>query len=407
MRAFGTSAVARLGLVAAFALMPGIAAWAQTPIRIGLIASLSGPIGAQGQQYANGAKLAAKAINEAGGIAAIGKRPLDLSALDDASVPANARTLAIKLMNDGDMPALLGPWGSGTCLAVAPVAEQQRIPIICSGTADQITQQGYRYVFNRGTLASTFVGGAFTVLKGLNNEAGANIKKVSVLYEDGAYGTNGDKQAKKSAAETGFELTSEISFRTGTPDLSPLVNRAVGSATDAILAINFLGDTINIVRGVKTLKSPALVVGYGPNVIDPEMQKLGATAEGVLAISDWNDDVAKPGIKAFRDAYRAAHGTDAGPAAAAGWSDTYFLKEALEKAGTLDPTKVRDAIASVKLSSGPALDVEPYNQYGFDENGLAVGQNERLIAVQVQDGKFVTIWPPAVASGKFRPTMAK
>ena len=103
------------------------------PIDIGIIASYSGAVGAQGSEFANAAKLAVEEINKSGGIAAINNRPLRLTVFDDTSGPATARTLAIKLISDNKVSAIVGPYGSGVCLAVGPVVEQQQIPTICSG----------------------------------------------------------------------------------------------------------------------------------------------------------------------------------------------------------------------------------------------------------------------------------
>src|SRR5580698_10394746 len=132
-------------------------AWAAgTPIELGMISSLSGPIGDQGSEYTNGAKLAAEAINRDGGIAALDHRPVHLDVVDDNSVPSTTRTLAIKLINNDKVPLILGPTGSGPCLAGAPIGEQSQRPMMCTAASDMVTQQGYKYVFNRATLAGTF-----------------------------------------------------------------------------------------------------------------------------------------------------------------------------------------------------------------------------------------------------------
>jgi hypothetical protein len=83
--------------VVAFA---GDAAAQDGAIDAGLISSLSGPMGGQGREYANGLKLAVDQVNEAGGIAALGGRKIRLNLTDDISVPAVSRTLAIKLISN-------------------------------------------------------------------------------------------------------------------------------------------------------------------------------------------------------------------------------------------------------------------------------------------------------------------
>lgn len=387
-------------VIAALALaLAASPCWADAaPINLGLISSLSGPIGDQGGEYANGARLAADAINKDGGIAALGHRPIHLDVVDDTSVPSVTRTLAIKLFSSDKVPMTLGPFASGPCLAAAPIGEQMQRPMMCSAASDIVTQQGYHYVFNRATLAGTFTAGGFRVIDGLSKDTGIDFKKVAVLYEDGAYGTSGNAQAAKAAADLGITLTARIAFHTNTADLSPVVNRAVASGAKALLLLCYTGDGVNIIRAVRTAKAKVLILGSG--AWNATLVKMGEPAEGVLALSDWNEDVAKPGVAKFREAYKAAYGAYPGIAGAWGWSDMYYVKAVLEAAHSLDPQKIRDTMASLKTHDDPGLAIEPYNVYGFDANGLAVGQLERVIATQLQHGKFVTVWPSAVATAK-------
>ena len=382
----------------ALGLTAGPVRAAGPPIELGMISSLSGPIGDQGSEYANGAKLAAETINHGGGIAALDGRLVHLNVVDDTSTPSVTRTLAIKLITSDKVPLILGPFASGPCMAAAPVGEQQQRTLICSAASDQPTQQGYKYVFNRATLAGTFTYAGFRVLSGLSETSGLNLKKVAVLYEDGAYGTSGNAQASKAAAEAGVELTDRIAFHTNTADLSPVVNRAVASGAKALLLLCYTGDGVNIIRAVRTARAPVLILGSG--AWNATIAKMGQPAEGMVALSDWNDDIKKPGVTPFRTAYKAAYGNDPGSAAAWGWSDMYFVKAALEQAKSLDPKTIRDTVAMLKTKDDPGLAIEPYNAYGFDADGLAIGQVDRVIATQLQDGKFVTIWPTAVATAK-------
>jgi branched-chain amino acid transport system substrate-binding protein len=368
------------------------------PIELGLISSLSGPIGDQGSDYANGAKLAAATINKDGGVAGLDHRPIHLNVVDDTSVPSVTRTLAIKLITSEKVPLILGPFASGPCMAAAPIGEQQQRALLCSAASDQPTQQGYQYVFNRATLAGTFTYAGFKVLSGLSQSSGLDFRKVAVLYEDGAYGTSGNEQATKAATDAGVQITARIAFHTNTPDLSPVVNRAVASGAKALLLLCYTGDGVNIIRAVRTAKAPVLILGSG--AWNATIMKMGQPAEGVLALSDWNDDLPKSGVRPFRDAFQKEYGVYPGIAAAWGWSDMYFVKAALEKAKSLDPKTLRDTVAELKTQDDPGLAIQPYHTYGFDKSGLAVDQVDRVIATQLQNGKFVTIWPDAVATAK-------
>ena len=399
----GWSSLLPLAAVVGFALAGP--ARAEDPIKLGMISSLSGPIGDQGSEYANGAKLAVEAINKAGGITSLGNRQIALDLLDDTSVPAVTRTLAIKLISSDKVPIILGPFASGPCLAAAPVGEQMERALICSAASDEVTKQGFHYVFNRATLAGSFTSAGFAVVKGLSDSSGLDLRKVAVIYEDGAYGTSGNAQADAAAKQYGVTLTDRIAFHTNTADLSPVVSRAVASGAKALLLLTYTGDAVNIIRAVRTLKAPVLILGSG--AWNATMVKLGEPANGMVALADWNDDLPKPDVVEFREAYKTAFGFYPGTAGAWGWSDMYFLKAALEKAASTDPKVLRDTIAELKLKEGPSVGIMPYDTYGFDSDGLAIDQIGRVIATQLQGGKFVTIWPGKVSTAKLDPASLK
>ena len=132
-------------------------------------------------------------------------------------------------------------------------------------------------------------------------------------------------------------ITDRIAFHTNTPDLSPVVNRAIASGAKSLLLLCYTGDGVNIIRAVRTAKAPLLILGSG--AWNPTIIKMGQPGEGVLALSDWNEDLPKPGVAPFLAGFQKAYGQYPGIAAAWGWSDMYFVKAALEKAGSAGPTK--------------------------------------------------------------------
>ena len=305
----------KAAIAAALSLMSAGAWAAGPPIEIGMISSLSGPIGDQGSEIANGAKLAMEQINRDGGIAALDHRPIHLDIVDDNSVPSTTRTLSIKLITNDKVPIMMGPTGSGPCLAGAPVGEQQQRAMMCTAASDTVTQQGYRYIFNRATLAGTFTIASFKMLNEVSKSTGIDFNKVAILYEDGAYGTSGVVQADKAAADAGVTITDRIAFHTNTADLSPVVNRAVASGAKALLLLCYTGDGVNIVRAVRTVKAQVMIIGSGAWY--QTLLKLGPPAEGMVASADWNDDIPKPGVAKFVAAYTAAYGV--GPGICAAW----------------------------------------------------------------------------------------
>ena len=109
-------------------------------IKVGLISSLSGPVAIYGQTTYNGIKLAVEQLNAAGGI---NGNKIELIVEDDKGDPAEAVTAAKRLISEKKVVAILGPIISTTCLAVAPIAQQNGVPmLIPTRTNTKITEAG-------------------------------------------------------------------------------------------------------------------------------------------------------------------------------------------------------------------------------------------------------------------------
>jgi branched-chain amino acid transport system substrate-binding protein len=361
-------------------------------ITIGLVASQSGPTAVQGVAFARGAQLAATTINAAGGIKALGGATLNLKLKDDTGDPQAARQALSDFASDDSTVAIAGPYGSGVCLGAAPVAEQAKIPMVCSGTDDGLTKQGYKYLFNMSPFGSNYVRGTFEYLK----TARPDVTSVAVLYEDGPYGTNIDKQAKTIAPAEGFKLGTELSFKTGDTNLSPLVTRAASSGAGAILVGGFTPDVINVLNAVQTTGNAGKiqVVGLTGNAVTNKVEALGKAAEGVVGITNWTDDLAnRPDLKPYIDAYTKKFGEAPTADSAVGWEVVQTLAAALESAKSTDREKVHEALRSVSTEIG----IMPPAPVHFDATGALADQGNMIVAAQVQNGKFVTVWPQKVA----------
>ncbi|PYO08653.1 MAG: ABC transporter substrate-binding protein, partial [Candidatus Rokuibacteriota bacterium] len=132
-----------LVLVALAALtVPG---HSQSPIRIGVIEPLSGPVAASGNYVRMGAEIARDWINAKGGIAG---RKVDLLIEDNKSDPKEAASAAEKLIVRDKVPAIMGAWGSSMTLAAMPKLEEYGVPMVVeTSSAASITKRGNPWIF--------------------------------------------------------------------------------------------------------------------------------------------------------------------------------------------------------------------------------------------------------------------
>jgi branched-chain amino acid transport system substrate-binding protein len=125
------------------------------------------------------------------------------------------------------------------------------------------------------------------------------------------------------------------------------------------------------------------------------ISSLGPAAEKWFVVGGWNPDI--PGAKPLAEKYKEKFNVDMNEHAALAYQTALTLKEAIEQAKSTDREKINDALHQLKIMPGPLL-VMPYKGIEFD----AAGQNPhaRELILQVREGRLVTVWPEAYASGK-------
>jgi branched-chain amino acid transport system substrate-binding protein len=170
-----------LGLLALAAGLAATGASAADPIKIGLTIAQSPPGSvSQGTQVKDGAEVAVKMINDAGGVLG---RPLELVIEDTQGVPEKARAAVEKLITRDKVVAVTGEHQSSAALAGIEVAHRYRVPYMNTNAwSDVIREKGYQEVFNPGNFNSRVAIAAAETIKGLG------AKRVVAFPENTDYG---------------------------------------------------------------------------------------------------------------------------------------------------------------------------------------------------------------------------
>src|SRR5512139_641573 len=167
------------GLVALMA--PNVAV-AQDSIKVGIVLPLTGDQAKFGEIEKQSFDLALEEINKAGGVK--GKK-LELLVEDDTGRPEVGRSVAEKLVTKDKVVMLSGGYSSSVTAAVAGVAQQNRMPfLINTGSADDITEKGFDYVFRLNPAASEYSAAVEDFLTTV-----VKPKTVAILYENSKFGT--------------------------------------------------------------------------------------------------------------------------------------------------------------------------------------------------------------------------
>lgn len=371
---------------------------AQQVLKIGVLSPITGATAADGERLLRAHRLAAQHINAAG-LPGLGEGArVELVVADTQSKPEVARSEAERLISRDEVSVMLGAWASAATIPAMQVSDRYRTPfIVTSAVTNSITEQGLEYVFRvspKGKWAAEDV----VKFIGHLREQGAKVDRVALAYEDGPFGQTVSTGYKEGLPGQGIEIVAEETFRTGSADLSTQAAKLKASGADLVLIVCYVDDESVLLRAMASQMYRPMVLGYGGGHVHPSLLQLGELVEGAFGIVEWMPDVAKPASAAFVEAYRATYGDMPLSNAAQAYAATWAAALAADAAGSTEPGKIRDALRSLKLPDGPAS-LLPNDALAFDENGQNIVGN---IMSQVQDGKFVTVWPPEVASQPLR-----
>jgi branched-chain amino acid transport system substrate-binding protein len=364
-------------------------------LAIGASVSLTGKLAREGLLTKEGYQLCQDKVNAKGGVDLGGKKAkLDIQYQDDTSKPDTAATL-VGEFNDKGVKLILSSYGSANTEAQAAVIERNgQVMVDSAGADNKIFSKGYKRTFAVLSPATEY---ASSIVKAIAELATPKPKTIVFLSADDGFSKTVTEGGIKTAKDLGFTVLDSQFFPNGATDVSSALTKVRGQNPDVIIGSVHLVEGVAIVKQAKELGvTPA---GFGETVAPPTpdfVQSLKAQAENVLGSSQWTDvtagqdkyfgtakDYAKDIQAKFghRPEYHNAEATAA----------CLALVLAVEKAGSSDVNKVRDALSG--------LDTESFfGKLKFD----ATGQNpfKPMSVIQIQNGKAVTVWPKESAEAK-------
>jgi len=376
-------------------------------VKIGNIEPMSGPSATLGQQGKAAREMAVEEINAAGGIKSLGGMKLELIYADSESKPEKGVAEAERLINTEKVHVLTGCWNSAVTYPTTAVAERYGIPFIVPvSVADKITEQGFKNVFRIAAKDSWWTRDQFSFLKDMQDEFGTKVEKLAFVYENGDWGKGFATQWKKLAEENGYTVVLDEPYPSTATDLSPVVQKIRRANPDVLMLVSNAADAILLTNTIAEykVKLKAIVASGGGHADPSFMKAVGKNAENLFDIVEWETDVNKPGAKEANDKFKAKNGYNLTGEAVDAYLAMYVLKDALERAGSLEPAKIREALAATNLTDGPGM-IVGYDAVKFD----ASGQNENASPVIVQVADLgqglerVTIWPKNARRAGYTP----
>jgi branched-chain amino acid transport system substrate-binding protein len=353
-------------------------------VNIGGLYPVTGSFAQIGQGCVNAAKLAVQMVNDAGGIKSLGGAKLNLILSDVQSDTTVTRTETDRLINGYKLSALHGCFASALTLIASEVAERAKVPLLTGSSSDQLNQNR-QYTFTPFARASQFAQAQLRMARLVSDKP-----KVAVIFENTAFGTATSNGLREQAPGEGAEIVLFEPYSAGLTDASPLINKVKASGANMLFPVSYLNDLILIIRAIKQVGLEIAINGGSGGFVIPDFYKnVGNLAEGLLGVAHWNHDIDANAQKVNAE-YKKQYGEFLFEYAGGLVAQTFMIADALERAASTDPQKVRDALASLDVSEGYAA-MCPGGKVKFGANGKNIYAHP--VGVQWQHGDLATIFP--------------
>ncbi len=334
-----------LALVLLFSLVSFSCSYAAEPIKIGEIATVTGDFAAYGVAEVESIKIAVAEINAAGGVLG---RPLEVVMYDCRTRQEDMVNAARRLVEQDKVVAAIGPSGSGLCIAAAPVFNRGHVahlgtlptnPLVTIDESGKVRPYNFRICFldpYQGAIMAQF---AFKTLK---------AKTAAILYDVSSDYSQGQREFFIASFEkSGGKIIADEGFRGDDVDFRSQLTNIKDAGAD-VLIFPFMGKSLPLaVRQARELGIETSIVGgdgYGDFMWE--------ISEDTLRNTYWVSHVDRydPTLKEFFDKYLASAGTECQEFmnAVMAYDCVYWLKDAIERAGSTEPEKIRDALEKTK-----------------------------------------------------------
>lgn len=348
---------------------------AQAQIKIAVLQELSGAGATAGTNAKNGALLAIKEINDAGGI--LGKK-IEVTVSDTQSNPGVAKGLAQKAVDD-DVFAVIGPTFSGSIMVSMAETRRAEIPNFTGGEAASITQQGNPYIFRTSFTQTTAMPKVARYIAG-----NLKARSVAVLYVNNDFGKGGRDSFAKAAPQFGLNVVADISTESGQVDWSAPVLKAKQSNADVIFVYTNEEESARALRELRKQGVTKPIVGETTLTGQKVIELAGDAANGAVAHVGLTVDAPNPNMLKFKAKFYEAYKYISDHNGIKGYTGVYILKAGIEKVGKLDRKAVAQALHGLSISAakhpGVLMDVS------VDANG---DLDRESYIVEVKDGRQV------------------
>jgi len=339
-------------------------------IKVGVIASLTGPASNVGKNMWQSAQVAADEINAKGGVSVGGtKVPVRLIVGDDESTQQGGQKAATQLITGDKVDILVGGYSSAVTSAYEQTIAEYKVPFIVTGASSPIithrTDIDTSYIFHHcpttdsyGQYTTTFIDQV--VRPAVNAKLGASADRpfrLALLYQDTAFGKGVQTAVNETITKNNLSivLVSQQSFKMGESDFRTPLTAIKAANPDAVYLAAFPNEGAPaITQGRRDIGLNTIYLNVENNDNAQFYKDLGQYGEGAVIESRFSPYTAPAGAvaqaqDAFKNSYNAKWGTYPDMMGASTYEGIYIATQAITNAGTTDKAAVRQALVSLNM----------------------------------------------------------
>ena len=353
-------------------------------IVLGAAVSLTGKYSTNGEHTKNGYNLAVKRINDMGGVKVGGKSyKFKVIYYDDESNSKRAAQLAERLIKQDGVKYMLGPYSSGLTKAIAPVTEENKIPMVeANGASRSLFTKGYKYLFAVLSPANQYLEVAIDLAVEKN---GGKPVRIAQAFEQDAFSQDVRIGVMEAAERTGSKIIIDDKLPKELNDMAATLAKVKAVKPDVLVVSGHSKGALTAIRQISEMKVDVPMLAMTHCDASKLAKQHGDKSEFALCASQWHktltykDKFFGDGMKYDAD-FTKAYGYAPPYQAAESSAALLVFKDAFERANSFDTKKVRDALAKTEMQTF-------YGNIKFGSGGQNTAKPMVLFQVMCKSGK--------------------
>ena len=353
-------------------------------IVLGAAVSLTGKYSTNGEHTKNGYNLAVKRINEMGGVKVGGKSyKFKVIYYDDESNSKRAAQLAERLIKQDGVKYMLGPYSSGLTKAIAPVTEENKVPMVeANGASRSLFTKGYKYLFAVLSPANQYLEVAIDLAVEKN---GGKPVRIAQAFEQDAFSQDVRIGVMEAAKRTGSKIIIDDKLPKELNDMAATLAKVKAVKPDVLVVSGHSKGALTAIRQISEMKVDVPMLAMTHCDASKLAKQHGDKSEFALCASQWHktltykDKFFGGGMKYDAD-FTKAYGYAPPYQAAESSAALLVFKDAFERANSFDTKKVRDALAKTNMQTF-------YGNVKFGSGGQNTAKPMVLFQVMCKSGK--------------------